>query len=207
LKTILVLHGYTMNAEILRMATMWPMERLAPKHELEFVDAPHTCSLAAVDRFYRQTGLTRPPGPHLTWWDASDDGRDYVGWEASIARLRQFASEGHCAGIIGFSQGAMMAALVAALASRGEFPALRFAVLIAGAKPRARALEPYFEAPIQLPSLHIWGERDALATLSGPSLAQCFDPGTRHTLIWPGGHVFPTRGLAAETALAFASSY
>jgi hypothetical protein len=39
---------------------------------------------------------------------------------------------------------------------------VRFAVLVAGRKPRAAALQPLFETPIRVPSLHVVGDADRL---------------------------------------------
>jgi hypothetical protein len=96
----------------------------------------------------------------------------------------------------------MLAATLAALAERAEFPALRFVILVAGRKPRADALQPLFEGPLGTPSLHVWGERDGLARDSA-RLMEHFDPTLREAAQWPGPHVLPTHGAGADAIVAF----
>jgi predicted esterase len=109
--------------------------------------------------------------------------------------------------VLGFSQGAMLAAAVAAHSSAGTFPPLRFAVLIAGRKPRAAALQPLFEKPVRVPSLHMLGDADRLTGAHGPALAEHFDPAAREIHRWPGPHMIPTRGPAAAAIVDFIRRY
>src|SRR5579871_6388225 len=81
--------------------------------------APHACSVASVDRFYAGTGLTRLPPPYLTWWDATDDGGEYRGWERTRDLLTALIEQHAPAGILGFSQGALVGSVLAAMASKG----------------------------------------------------------------------------------------
>jgi predicted esterase len=192
---LLALHGYTMNGAGLAESARRLTDALASRVQLIFLDAPHTCSAQSVVDFYAPFPLRRPDPPHLTWWRASEDGEVYEGWERSVEVARAAADGLGPIGVLGFSQGAMLTSVLAALATRGEFPALRFAVLIAGGPPRARELAPLLEAPIRIPSLHVWGERDAVCSSRSPELAQRFEARTRHSLVWPGSHTFPAHGF------------
>ncbi|MGC4094317.1 MAG: alpha/beta fold hydrolase [Polyangiaceae bacterium] len=199
---ILVLHGYTMNGSIGASAERL-LQPLGARLRVVAPDAPLECSEEAVSRFYQGTGLQRAQGPYRTWWRANEDNSRYEGWPETLASLRAQMREHAPVGVLGFSQGAMVAALIAALSARGELPALRFAILVAGRLPRARELEPLFIEPIELPSLHVWGERDAFSVSSAPELMERFAERTRRSFSWPAGHTLPTRGVAAQAIVDF----
>ncbi len=201
--TLLAFHGYTLNGARMRAQMGALVEALAPHVDLVFPDGPHTCDPAAVDRLYQAWDTPRLPPPHLSWWDATDDGQTYRGFEQTMDAVRALAADASELAVLGFSQGAMLAAAIAAQSSAGTFPPLRFAVLIAGRKPRAAALQPLFEEPVRVPSLHVLGDADRLTGAHGPALAERFDPGTREVHRWPGPHMIPTRGPAAAAIVDF----
>ena len=191
--TLIALHGFTMNAAGLRhmMSDLEP--RLGAAVDLEFVDAPQRASADSVAGLSGLLGGLRPRPPNLQWWNASDDGLTYAGWNETRARLEETVRGRAAAGLLGFSQGAAVAASLAAAASRGEFPSLAFVVLIAGFTPRAIDIAPLFADPVRVPSLHVWGEADPFAR-HAPALYQRFDPATREMVTWPGRHLVPTTG-------------
>ena len=203
---LLSLHGFTMNGPSLRRHLGELEPRLAAHVDLVFPDAPHTASEASVVGLLKRMGGTRAPPPQLQWWNASDDGREYQGWQATRDALRQEVLRHPAAGLLGFSQGAAVAAALAALACRGAFPALRFVVLVAGFTPRSAELLPLFDEPLTIPSLHIWGEDDAFAK-HGPGLAAKFSTLTRRIVTWKGPHAVPGRGEAADAIVDFVRSH
>jgi hypothetical protein len=180
------------------------LAELAPRlpGEVVYASAPHTCSEEGVARLYAGWGIERLPGPYLTWWDATDDGKAYRGWEATRDALRTLLEEHPGAGLLGFSQGAIVAALAAGLAARGELPEVGFVVAVAGRTPRADALRGYFESVLAVPSLHVWGESDPMAGGSA-ELVERFEPATRQVVKWPGSHRVPARGPAADAIVQF----
>jgi predicted esterase len=205
--TLLGLHGFTLNGALLREGLGALAERLEEHVELVCLDAPHTCSLGAVDRLYARWGTPRLPPPHLCWWDASDDGLVYHGWEETLALLRQRMEGRAPVGVLGFSQGAMLAAILAALSSRGELPPLAFAVIIGGSLPRVPALRSAFDELVKVPSFHLWGGRDQVTGSYSPALATRFEPALCERVVWPGGHSIPTRGDAADRLIEFVSRH
>ncbi|HYQ00564.1 MAG TPA: alpha/beta fold hydrolase [Polyangiaceae bacterium] len=204
--TLLVLHGYTMNGAVMREALEPLATALEPKVRLVCLDAPHTCSTAMVERLYRGMRPSQLP-PHLYWWNASDDGLEYNGWEETRALVSEALERHAPASILGFSQGAIVAAAVAALCARGELPPVTAAVLVAGRKPRAAVFQAAFAEPIALPSLHVWGERDTLTGQYCEELVECFSAPQREVVRWPGGHVLPTRGPAHEAIVRFVANH
>jgi hypothetical protein len=82
------------------------------------------------------------------------------------------------------------------------FPALSFAILVAGFPPRADAIAAHFEQPIALPSLHVWDAADRFAKYS-PALFERFDAATREKLAHGGRHSIPTSPLEADVIADF----
>jgi hypothetical protein len=196
------LHGYSLNGERMRKQMAELAGALAPYVELAFPDGLHVCNPATVEKLRAAWASPDFPPPHLSWWDASQDGTIYRGWDETREQMRECVGEGP-AGLFGFSQGGMLAATLAALSSRGGFPPLRFAVIVAGRKPRAAALQSLFDTAIAVPSLHVWGEADKLSRVAAEALTSHFDPATREVVRWPGPHVIPTRGPAADAIVDF----
>jgi pimeloyl-ACP methyl ester carboxylesterase len=204
---LLAFHGFTQNGAVLREALAPLLARLPATIALRCPDGPVECAPASVDRMFAALGGTRHPGPYRSWWNASDDGQQYRGWEQTRALLSsELATEEPC-GVLGFSQGGMLAAAVAALSARGELPAIRFAILVAGQKPRAALMQPWFEQPIAVPSLHVCGERDARSMPGSRALAERFDPRTARTVVWPGPHVVPSHGPGADAIVEFIAAH
>jgi len=195
--SLLVLHGYTMNGETMREHMSGLASQFPESVKVVYASAPQHCSTASVDRFYGGSTLKRLPPPYLTWWDATDDGTEYRGWEAARDGVRSLVTEHGPVGVLGFSQGAILASAIAAWSERGDVPPLRFVILVAGRVPRATALQPLFENPIRVPSLHIWGDRDGMAEGSR-ELVTRFDEATREVATWNGTHRVPTEGTAAD---------
>lgn len=196
--TLVCLHGFTQNGQQLAGQLAGISARLPSAVELVYPDAPHACAPASVSRLAAVFRMEPPPPPHCCWWDASDDGSEYRGWEVSRDQLRALCDRPGRVGLLGFSQGAIAATALAALHEHGQFPRLQFAILIAGRVPRAAVFAPLLKAPLQLPSLHVWGERDAGAVQAGPSLVEAFSAQSREVATWPGPHTVPERGPAAD---------
>jgi predicted esterase len=204
---VLFLHGYTQNAASFA-AGATPLTAAFPANTSLIVpDAPHICSEEAVTSFYARARGARPPPPYRTWWRASDNGEEYVGWEDTLTLIRQLMEAHSPVGVIGFSQGAMLATLVSALSARGDLPKLRFAVLIAGRVPRALAFSPLLAERVRVPSLHVWGKRDSFSATLSPELVDRFEAKSGHALIWPGGHQLPTRGFVPRALAQFIATH
>lgn len=199
---LIALHGFTMNAAGLKhmLADLEP--RLAGDVELVYPDAPHPASEASVAGIAQLMGGFRPKPPNRQWWSSSDDGDAYVGWEASRQQLAAELAARPAAGLLGFSQGAAVAAALAAASSRGLLPPVRFVIAVAGFLPRAPDIAALFDAPVRVPSLHVWGLADGFAK-HAPRLVERFDPERREVVTWPGRHTVPTSGAPADAIVDF----
>jgi hypothetical protein len=191
-----------MNGAVMRGHLGELTARIPAGYEVVYASAPHVCPEESVQRLYAGWGTERLPGPYLRWWDATDDGREYRGWEASRAYVQGLLERHPDAGILGFSQGAILSAAVAALSAAGALPRVAFAILVAGRTPRADVLVPFFQGPVSVPSLHVWGEADPLA-LGSAELVERFAPEAREVVKWPGSHRVPARGPAADALVRF----
>lgn len=205
--TLIALHGFTQNGSQFRAHLTPLIERLPAHVVVEVPHAPHTCSEAGVTRLEQMMASPRLPPPHLAWWDATDDGHHYRGWETSLELIRGLAQSAGSLGLIGFSQGAILAAALTALAEDRAFPALRFVVLVAGRKPRAEIFQPLFARELATSSLHVWGERDAFGNTQSAQLVQNFSAETREVVKWPGPHVLPTHGPGADAIVDFVARH
>lgn len=186
---------------------MGPLARqLEESFELVFPDAPHLCSAAATARLWARERPPRGVRTPRTWWNATEDGAKYEGWQQSVDSLRPLLARSQPVAVLGFSQGAMLAATLAALSEHGEIPALACGVFLCGSAPRAVALRPYFSEPLQLPSLHVYGQRDTLMKDAPRHLAECFEAQGRQVVEFDGGHVVPRRGEAAQRIVDFLSA-
>jgi uncharacterized protein (DUF924 family)/Ran GTPase-activating protein (RanGAP) involved in mRNA processing and transport len=190
---ILVLHGRPQSAQSFKKLTKGAFAALRQTAELVFADAPHAGGAGG-----------------RAWWDAvtdSEGGMRYVGLGASLAHLQDFvASAGPFDGVLGFSQGACLAAILAALPpeQRGGLN-FRFFILISGFYCRdaerislhlegcpERHAPPPAIAPrrnsIHAPSFHIRGIGDAkVEAWRAQALRDCFVDAREAT--HAGGHL------------------
>lgn len=216
------LHGFTRNGGHLKRHLEPLISKLPDNVSIQFPDGTWECSEEQVRRNYRRWGAPIPDGPHRRWWDASADGRNYHGLEKSVEALKSLV--GGCSdsalpkvkqasrpplGLIGFSQGAIFAAVLAALSQAGEFPPIDFAVFLAGAPPRDSSLQDYFGTPLTLSTLHVWGTGDPMSSKHCPALVSRCDSSRAEVLTWRGGHRIPrdqeTIGRVAQFIAAHAA--
>ena len=175
---ILCLHGYHGTGAILRRQMAGLVSALPEPMELVFPDAP---SLRRGD---------------FGWWHPG-----FAGWESSRdALLSQLRSEPFD-GVFGFSQGAAMAGLIAAVQNAEEPSRLfDFVIMVSGFTSQLPEHARLFETPIDLPSLHIIGRSDTIVSPreSTALTARFADP---VVLEHAGGHVVPSsREIAARVA-------
>jgi pimeloyl-ACP methyl ester carboxylesterase len=170
---ILCLHGYHGSAAILRRQ-LAPLARTFPPNvELVYVDAP---SLATGD---------------FGWWHEG-----FSGWERTrdwvVDVLR---AEPRFDGIFGFSQGAALTGLLAALPEPAEL-GVEFVIMVGGFTSNLPQHAELFRHKLTIPSVHVTGRGDVIVPRRDSlSLADRFaDP---LIVEHPGGHVIP-----ADTAVA-----
>ena len=135
------------------------------------------------------------------WWDEENDDTDgesaAVDFVASHVRAK---GPGFYDGVLGFSQGAALAALLcAAVPTDAGGSLFRFAMLYGGYPPRGLA------GAMGVPSLHVWGKVDRqVDPRRSEELARMFVKPAVH--VHEGGHFIPTSPDEREVYRAFLES-
>ncbi|KAF7150327.1 hypothetical protein RHSIM_Rhsim02G0034300 [Rhododendron simsii] len=212
---LLCLHGYRTSSEILqKQLQKWP-ESLLGRLDLDFIDAPFP-ALGKSD----VEDIFDPP--YYEWFQYNEDYTEYYNFEETIAYIEDYMiKHGPFDGILGFSQGGIIAASIPGMQSNGvaltTVPKIKYLIIISGGKfggstPSSNGYLGHigspvlcadsFSSPVKCPSLHIIGEKDTFMGLPGTELVESFvDPVVikhrhGHTVIRPN----PTD---RETILSF----
>ncbi|KAK0713574.1 serine hydrolase-domain-containing protein [Lasiosphaeria miniovina] len=217
LPRILCLHGGGSNARIFRAQCRALRSQLTPTFRLVFADAPFFSDPGPdVESVYASWG------PFRSWLTPQVPFEQQHGFDAervdasirdAIAQDDGLGAMGPVVGVLGFSQGARMAASLLFRQqmhgsqgltfgdARIEF---RFAVLLAGRGP---LLFPWpspgyvdtREALLHLPTVHVHGLGDVGIRMHRELLRRCCEKGTARLVEWEGGHRVPikTRDVAA----------
>jgi pimeloyl-ACP methyl ester carboxylesterase len=184
---VLCLHGYHGTGAILRRQ-MAPLARSLPA-DIEFVytDAPSL----AVGGF--------------GWWHEG-----FTGWERSRNWIVERLSAGpRIDGLFGFSQGAALTGLLAALRESPQAPDdldFRFALMVGGFTSFLPQHASLFPRALTIPSVHVMGRSDGIVPRSDSlELAGRFaDP---LVLEHDGGHVIPADRAVAEPIARFLARF
>uniref|UniRef100_A0A8C3T7G6 Esterase OVCA2 n=2 Tax=Chelydra serpentina TaxID=8475 RepID=A0A8C3T7G6_CHESE len=209
---LLGLHGYRQNQRSFHERTGALRKALRGRAELVSVSAPHP--VPGPEPAPPEHGGRAGP---RSWWfsrpreeafDALEEAASCRGLEESLDSLAgAFAELGPFDGLLGFSQGAALVAIVCALKQRGDprFP-FRFAVVIAGFKSRAAAHRSYYREPIAVPTLHVLGDTDRVIPpgLSRELASHFVDPAV---LTHPGGHFVPASAPQKRAYLEFLAKF
>ena len=184
---VLCLHGYHGTGAILRRQ-LAPLARSLPA-DIEFVytDAPSL----AVGGF--------------GWWHEG-----FTGWEHTRDWIVERLGAGpRIDGLFGFSQGAALTGLLAALRESRQAPAgldFRFALMVGGFTSFLPQHADLFLRPLTIPSVHVIGRSDAIVPRSDSlELADRFtDP---LVLEHGGGHIIPADRAVAEPIARFLATF
>ena len=157
---------------------------------------PHAWQIEAVDWDIGIDAAT----DYGAWWvaDAPSSAEASAAGDKAVWTVEEAVRSGGFHGIVGFAEGAALAAVVAARAALGEDGAcpLRFAVMCSGAVPKhyERLLERAAAADgaAALPTMHLISEADAVMPADqGARLASLF-PGAE--VLWhEAGHAMPPK--------------
>ena len=185
-KKILLLHGNRQSGQLFLGRVEKLRKRVSKDLSMDFVspNAP----------------FPHPEDSNLrTWWNR--DGNTYEGLDQSLDSLKieiDRSDEEEIVGVIGFSQGARMAHLVALLHSENPkawLPGLKFIILVAGYDapvPDGFRIASNIPKEISTPSLHVWGLADPLIS---PEQSEAVTSSyvAPQTYIHPGKHYVPSK--------------
>ena len=168
------------------------------------------------------------------WWRRKNDTAIYQGIEKGLARVAEtIQDEGPFDGVIGFSQGGALAAMVASLLEPGrrqafdalcarqseKFPypisfigkngeplqqPLKFAIIYSGFAAPFEYYEGFYNPKIKISVLHFLGSLDTVVEEKRSRLLIDSCEDTDHNvLVHPGGHFLPSQKIWLEGAVAF----
>lgn len=175
MRSLLCLHGSGGSALEFSVLSAWAAKN---QWKLDAIDAP-----SGTGKWW-----TYPPGQR------SFTASSYSGADASIEAVETALIAGKHDGVLGFSQGAMLAAIIGARSALGEGPPVAAVVLCSGATPKP--FEPLLHrlrdtpSARPLPTLHTLCKADPMNPAElGAEVASCFPESA--TLWHDGGHALP----------------
>uniref|UniRef100_A0A0D3HVR3 Rhodanese domain-containing protein n=1 Tax=Oryza barthii TaxID=65489 RepID=A0A0D3HVR3_9ORYZ len=232
---ILCLHGFRQNASNFKGRTSALAKKLKHIADLVFIDAPHELSFVYKPNPDHCSGRSSLPSgtpkrkyawlvaPNSIFYaehdwkiaDAPFDPLQYQqqtdGFEESYAYLEHAISQmGNIDGILGFSQGAAMAALFCRQQQKtcGSLK-FRFGIFCSGYP--APIISDFDGEPIKLPSLHCFGNSEdhdrQIANRASTELANRFDKSCRSVIEHDMGHIIPTRPPFIDKIKEFLSNF
>jgi len=140
----------------------------------------------------------------FAWWLASQDYKSYEGWTGTLEYVENiFRTKGPFCGVLGFSQGATLCGILAAIQQvHPESPIhFNFAVLFAGFKARAENLQYLFDnGKLKTPAFQVIGERDPYRSGSEAywGIWENFE-----VLTFDGGHLIPKDEVVLKSVANF----
>lgn len=194
---ILCLHGFRTNGSFLRkQLSKWDSSILA-HFDMEFPDGIFPAGgKSEIEGYF--------PPPYFEWFQFNEDYTKYTNLEECIDYLCNYiTTNGPFHGLLGFSQGAALSALLLGYQAQGkvlkEHPPIKVFVSISGTKFKDEKIcEVAYKHKIKVKSVHFIGEKDWLK-LPSEDLASAF----HHPLIirHPQGHTVPRLDEAATKEL------
>ncbi|KAK3042925.1 hypothetical protein RJ639_001001 [Escallonia herrerae] len=191
---VLCLHGYRESAAIMeRHMEVWPNDVLE-KMDLVFIDAPFPAE--------ETSGPEGKCDSHLSWLGTNEDFTEFKNFDETIAYIEGCMVEpGPFDGLLRFSQGSMIAALLPGLQTQGvsltKVDKIKFVIVIAGGKlggskfSAPELAKNVFSSPTECSSLHFIGEKDFAKPGGIELLGSYVNP---FVIYHQEGHVIPKLG-------------
>ncbi|NP_001409258.1 dihydrofolate reductase [Neltuma alba] len=194
---ILCLHGFRTSGSFLKKQISKWDPSLFDQFELVFPDGKFPAGgKSDIEGIF--------PPPYFEWFQFNKDFTEYTNLEECISYLCEYiTTNGPFDGLLGFSQGATLSALLMGYQAQGkllkEHPPMKLFVSISGSKFRDPSIcDVAYKDTIKVKSVHFIGEKDWLK-LPSEELATAFDNSLiiRH----PQGHTVPRLDEVATTQL------
>lgn len=224
---ILMLHGYTQNGTLFHAKTRAMekhLQKAFPGISLHYPTGPLQLKPSDVPGFDASSSEDPDSIEAYGWWRRSNtsDPPEYTGLDQGLETVAKLLeSEGPFDGVIGFSQGAALAAMVASLLegesrkqafvraqstsplaipypasfARLNHPPLKFCAAYCGFRAPGERYRGFYEDPhIQTPMCHIIGSLDSLVEESRTQALVDAAGGAQKTqvVMHPGGHFVPS---------------
>jgi len=160
------------------------------------------------------------------WWDTKPSseyltgGTETIGIADTLEFLFKWIAEeesknGPFDGVLGYSQGGVLASYLCALASAPDADGnhdlkfgFKFGIFFCAFKlPAQPYAQVYRQIKEAIPTLHVWGQNDPLVPANySKELAHSFSPSSV-TYSHSGGHVVPSNSPAKEAYLSFLQQF
>ncbi|WWC60334.1 uncharacterized protein I303_102905 [Kwoniella dejecticola CBS 10117] len=225
---VLALCGFTQNSYIYSKQ-LGAVRKTCKDVEFVFLEPPVVVEKADLpwsdnlDQFGSnattdETAQTPETTPRA-WWVTANEMKTYRKFDETVAYLHDYLSKNEpFDGIMGFSQGAGMAAILSALlekpglhpnfSSEPPLPKFKFAIFVGGFLPKAESHDftPYFPLPASLPTLHVCGKNDTLITIerSQTLVDKCENSRVE---LHDGGHYTPSKASWRHFFNAYINSF
>ncbi|GAO47859.1 FSH1-domain-containing protein [Saitoella complicata NRRL Y-17804] len=201
---LLCLHGYTQSGATLHKKTSALRTTLRKSLALtfSFPTAPHRVqpfTENADDRESSAATLQADLGDeegHWAWWTHDEEAKTYKGLDQGMDFLAKvLEEEGPFVGVMGFSQGAAMAAMLSSALERSllksSHPPLKFAIIYSGFRAGYPQYDNYYDPKIKTPTLHVIGQMDSIVV---PERCQKLVEVCEGAEVMehPGGHFVPS---------------
>ncbi|XP_029923888.1 esterase OVCA2 [Myripristis murdjan] len=210
---ILCIHGYRQTGGSFRDKTGALRKLLKKQVELVYMTAPHRVPPAGTEAQEKESGSGSAPEGDADprgWWFSDIQARSFsaqqqceesLGLDESLRAVRQAVKDqGPFDGILGFSQGAALVAMLCSLQEQNMEPdfSFRFAIVVAGFRSACEEHQKFYSAPLSIPSLHVFGLEDRVIpdSMSRSLLPTFQDP---QVLTHPGGHFVPAASAHRQT--------
>ncbi|XP_041968059.1 esterase CG5412 [Aricia agestis] len=199
---ILAFHGYRQNGTLFRGKIGSFRKAVSKYAQLVFISAPH--------RVATDDG-TGDEDARSWWFNAEDNsfsgkclGGPAIGFEDTLNLIKEVVEEyGPFDGFMGFSQGACLVGILAAMQQKGYLPyTFKFAIFASGFRSGSLVHKGFYDEDINLPSLHVYGESDSIIPKEmSESLINLFTNATVAEHL--GGHYVACSGSVKEAYLDF----
>ncbi|KAI5280920.1 hypothetical protein KEM54_003498 [Ascosphaera aggregata] len=217
---IICLHGGGSNAEVFYAQMRTLRSKLEAHFRLVFVDAPFICPAGpGVAMVYQHLSPFRrwlrwlPEHPKIDGETAVREIDDAI-WQA-VEEDTRIGAKGECVGLLGFSQGATVSAMICA----GRAPLVQFsprgdheaAEHLGDAADRTTVFTdwPSRDDPpevkenymLRMPTVHVHGSRDEGLPLHRKLLESYCAPGSTELVQWCGDHRLPLKSYDVEAVV------
>lgn len=214
-----MLHGYSQNGKIF-YKRMSAIRKACEVHvEFVFLDAPHIIVPADLPGHAQEwlqaaesNASPSEPDDALTprgWWKADADRTKMTGLHESLTLLRDTLQSTQFHGVLGFSQGAALAGILAAILERPEsysgfienghpiHPKLDFFIPVSGfvpVDPILKSIISQTTPKLTTPSLHVVGNNDVIVIPErSQTLIDACDENYARIERHEGGHFVPSK--------------
>lgn len=192
---ILCLHGYTQNGSMFAKKTSAVRKALDKMgFDTVYMTGPVKIEVSDLNFDISSEG-GREIDNMRSWWPNSESNPDHLTIDQALDEIiADIERDGPYVGVLGFSQGAALAAILCQIIHtlhEAQEP-LKFGLFYSGFKSRLPEYAKYYEKPISIPTIHIIGTLDTVVEEERTmKLYDACEPSKRVLLTHPGGHFVP----------------